>query len=337
MIQALTILLDSLRMLRASKMFWISLWISTLVALGYASIGFTESGISLGFGLIDFKLPIIRRGTEEAAQFYRLLFTDVIVRFWLGWLALVLALISTCSIFPQFLQAGSIDLVLSKPIRRTQLFLLKYLGGLSFVALQTLLFCGVAYLAIGFRLDIWSARVFWAVPVITFSFSLIFCVSALIGLLTRSTVFSLMGSLLFWALTLCAQWSEDALYKMAYVLPELGLTIDLAAGGIGSASESQTNELKDTYQKISTVVAILPKTRECTLMLKRLIVFENPASARTGIDLSAILSGNADAEMERLMEQYEQRHSMAYLIFSSLAFEAIVLGLAIAVFQRRDY
>lgn len=337
MTQALTILLDSLRMLRASKMFWISLWISTLVALSYASIGFTDAGISLGFGMVDFSLPFIRRGTAEAAEFYRLLFTDVIVRFWLGWFSLVLALISTCSIFPQFLQPGSIDLALSKPLSRPRLFLLKYFGGLSFVATQTLLFCIVAFIAMGYRLDSWSWQVFWAVPVITFSFSLVFCVSALIGVLTRSMIFSLLGSLLFWGLTLVGQWSEDALYKMAYVLPEMGIKIDLTSGGLSEADSSPSHDLRETHRKVSSLVAILPKTRECTLLLKRLIVLDGPAPSRTGLDLGALLSGSSDAEMERLMKQYEQRHSIGYLVGSSVVFELIVLGLAILVFQYRDY
>jgi hypothetical protein len=199
------------------------------------------------------------------------------------------------------------------------------------------LFCVVAFIAIGYRLDSWSWQVFWAVPVITFSFSLVFCVSALIGVLTRSMIFSLLGSLLFWAMTLVAQWSEDALYKMAYVLPEMGLKIDLASGGISEADPAQSNDLRETHRKISALVAILPKTRECTLLLKRLIVLEGPANPRTGLDLGALLSGNSDAELERLMEQYEQRHSVSYLIGTSLAFELLVLGLAIVVFQRRDY
>ena len=337
MTQAFTILFDSLRMLRASKMFWISLWISALVALSYASIGFTETGLSLGFGIIDFHLPFLRSGSAEAADFYRLLFTDVIVRFWLGWFALVLALISTCSIFPQFLQAGAIEIALSKPLSRTRLFLLKYLGGLSFVAAQTLLFCVVAFIAVRFRLDVWAWPIFWAVPIITFSFSLVFCVSALMGICTRSTVFSLLGSLLFWALTLVGQWTEDALYKMAYVLPGMGLQMDFLAGGMNEVDPSKSADLQRTYQKVNTLVAILPKTRECTLMLKRFIVFDQTHSAHSGRDFNLLLRGESDSEMEKLMQQYEHRHSIAYLVGSSLVFELIILGIAIRIFHRRDY
>ena len=100
MIQAYTILLDSLRMLRASKLFWVSLWISLLVALAYASIGFTTSGISIGFGLVDFDFAMMRKGTRESETFYLLLFTDVIVRFWLGWFSMVSRRFANCLFFP---------------------------------------------------------------------------------------------------------------------------------------------------------------------------------------------------------------------------------------------
>ncbi|MBU6328161.1 MAG: hypothetical protein KGQ89_11060, partial [Verrucomicrobia bacterium] len=238
MIQAGVILLDSLRMLLASKLFWVSIWISTLVALVYASIGFTDTGISAGFGLWDIPMPILRKGTREAEVFYLLMFTDVIVRFWLGWFSLVLALISTSSIFPQFLQTGSIEIALSKPVSRTRLFLLKYLGGLLFVALQTALFCLVAFIAMGLRVNEWNLTIFWAVPVITFSFSLVYCVGVIIGVTTRSTVFALLGALMFWLLTLVAQWTEDFMYKVAYLMPEVGMGVDLKSGQISEAGNN---------------------------------------------------------------------------------------------------
>jgi hypothetical protein len=49
--QTAALLLDSLRMLRSRKLFWISLGISALVVAAYASIGFGENGLSLLFGL----------------------------------------------------------------------------------------------------------------------------------------------------------------------------------------------------------------------------------------------------------------------------------------------
>lgn len=338
MIQAYTILLDSLRMLRASKLFWVSIWISTFVALVYASIGFTNTGMSVGFGLFDFDIPIMRKGTRESETFYLLLFTDVIVRFWLGWFSMVLALISTCSIFPQFLQVGSIELALSKPVSRLRLFLLKYLGGLLFVAVQTGLFCLVAFIAIGLRLEEWSFSIFWAVPIITFAFSLIYCVGVAIGVMTRSTVFALLGALLFWALTLVAQWTEDAVYKMAYVLPEVGMGMNFSSGQFEEAPEDSSQGLKKTYASIQSITAVLPKTRECTLSLKRLIRFNERESLLTGVDLGSVFAGNdMDPAIKRAMEKYELRHTWFALIGTSLIFEILVLAGAATIFIRRDY
>jgi ABC-type transport system involved in multi-copper enzyme maturation permease subunit len=339
MIQAYTVLLDSLRMLRASKLFWISICISALVALVYASIGFTPQGISFLFGLLQVETEFVRAGTIESETLYLLIFTDVIARFWLGWFSLPLATISTCSIFPQYLQSGSIEIALSKPISRLRLFLLKYLGGLLFVALQTLLFCIVAFLAIGIRLDEWSLSIFWAVPIITFSFSLIFCVGALIGIYTRSTVFALLGALLFWGFTLIVQWGEDFTYKMAYTFPEIGIAMDLQTGNVDAAAPDSTDNgwmrWNRVFQKSLTV---LPKTRECTLSLKRLIHFRERESMLSGMEISSVFSGvQADPELRQALAKYEKRHTWFTLYGTSLLFELLMLGLAARVMIRRDY
>jgi hypothetical protein len=93
------VLLDSLRLLKARKMFGISLGISLMLGLAYAAIGFNGKGITF-FGVMEFDHPFVREGTEHAAAFYILMFTDLIVRFWLAWVVVLIGLISTISIFP---------------------------------------------------------------------------------------------------------------------------------------------------------------------------------------------------------------------------------------------
>jgi hypothetical protein len=336
--QAATVLLDSLRMLRASMLFWISIWISALVALIYASIGFTDNGISVLFGAWNINAPMLNKHSAEAEAFYLLLFSDVIARYWLGWFSLVLALISTCSIFPNFLQVGSIELALSKPISRVRLFLLKYTGGLLFVAVQTGLFCLIVFFALGFRLNEWNVTIFWAVPIITFSFSLIYCVSVFIGLVTRSTVFALLGAILFWGAILIAQWTEDTFYKMAYLMPDVGVGMDFQTGQLKEAEPDAESGLKKAYQAIHSVTQVLPKTRECTHSLKRLIKFEERDSMLTGVDLGMVLSGgDVDPQLKSAMEKYENRHSWFTIIGTSLLFELIVMGATFGIFARRDY
>lgn len=336
--QAYAILLDSLRMLRASSLFWISIGISMLVALLYASIGFHDKGVSFLFGLWKYDAPLLRKGTPEAEQLYVLLFTDVIVRYWLGWFSLALALVSTCSIFPQFLQRGSIDLVLSKPISRARIFLLKYVGGLLFVALQTFLFSLIVFFAVGLRLGEWNITLFWAVPIVTFSFSLIYCVSVFIGVTSRSSVFAFLGAGVFWLLLLFCQWGEDFWYKLAYVFPEVGLSMDMSTGQINQEEADATQGLRNGYDKMRPAFNSLPKTRELIASLKRLVHFEERDSMLTGVDLGTLFSGSApDPRVTAAMEKYNMRYSWASIIGSSLAFELTVLGLALVIFLRRDY
>ncbi len=60
---AAAVMLDSLRLLKARKMFGVSLGISLMIALSYAAIGFNEKGITL-FGVMEFDHPMVRGGSE---------------------------------------------------------------------------------------------------------------------------------------------------------------------------------------------------------------------------------------------------------------------------------
>ena len=136
--QILTILWDSYRLLAAKKLFWIVLFLTVLIALIYASVGFTPQGISVLFGAYQIESDLIVEGSMFAEYLYMMIFTDYLVPWWLGLFALVLALISVCPIFPDFLKTGSIDIAISKPMSRVTLFLVKYLGSLLFVAVRLL-------------------------------------------------------------------------------------------------------------------------------------------------------------------------------------------------------
>ena len=135
--------LDSFRMLRSQKLFWIVLFLSGMVALAYASVGVNEGGISMFFGLVSWENELVRAADQQVAkEFYLLIFTSVIAPYWLNLIAIILGLISCASIFPEFVKKGSVDLFVSKPPSRLTLFLGKYIGSLFFVFLQVFLFSG---------------------------------------------------------------------------------------------------------------------------------------------------------------------------------------------------
>ena len=95
--QTLALFVDAYRELNAKKLFWIVLILSVVVVAGFATMGINERGVTL------FKLEfpgawntnLITKG-----EFYKMLFVIFAIPIWLAWLATILAIISTSSIFP---------------------------------------------------------------------------------------------------------------------------------------------------------------------------------------------------------------------------------------------
>ena len=132
---------------------------------------------------------------------------------WLAWIATVLALISTCSIFPEFVHSGSIELTISKPIGRLKLFFAKYLVSLLFVILQVAIFCVGIFLCVGLRIGEWNPMIFAAIPIVATFFSYLFAVCVLVGILTRSGITALLITGVFWMSLWSIQTSEAVLNR----------------------------------------------------------------------------------------------------------------------------
>lgn len=195
--QTLAIFTDAYRELNARKLFWITLGLSGLVVAVCACLGVNARGLTF----LAWEIPTppgFDSTTTPPAVFYKLLFTSLGIGIWLTWAAMILALVSTASIFPEFVSGGSIELTLSKPIGRLRLFITKYIAGLLFVALQVGLFSTACFFLIGLRGQSWEPRVFLAIPIVVAVFSYLFSIMALLGIVTRSTIASLLVTLLIW-------------------------------------------------------------------------------------------------------------------------------------------
>ncbi len=193
--QTLALLLNAYRELNARKLFWITLLLSGLVVAAFACIGINEKGMTI----LVWELPFpVNTLTISRETFYKTLFTSLGIEFWLSWLATILALVSTASIFPDFISSGTIDMELSKPIGRLRLFFTRYLTGLLFVALQVTIFCICSFLVIGIRGQAWEPGIFLAIPLVVCFFSYLYAFCAVLGLVTRSAIAALLLTLLIW-------------------------------------------------------------------------------------------------------------------------------------------
>jgi ABC-type transport system involved in multi-copper enzyme maturation permease subunit len=196
LLQTKALLIDTYRELNAKKLFWAVLAISGVIIVAIAALNITPTGLSVfGFQL---ESAIFNDKTIPKGTFHKMLFAYLGVNLWLGWGATILAIISTAGMIPDFVSGGAIENTLSKPIGRVRLFLTKYLSGLLFVFLQVAVFSLASFLVIGLRGKSWEPGVFVAVPLVTIFYSYLFCVCALAGLVTRSTIAALLVTLLFW-------------------------------------------------------------------------------------------------------------------------------------------
>lgn len=211
--QTLALLHDSLRLLLARKLFWITLALTALFILAYGSIGFNERGLSIFFGAFTFESDMFVAGSPMSEVLILGMYTNFIAPIWLSWAATILGLISTTSVFPDFLSAGSVDLVLSKPISRIKIFLVKYAGGLLFMVLQVTLLCVGVFLVVGLRTGAWVPEVLLGIPVVTALFSYLFCFNVLIGVMTRSSIAALMLTGLFWVALFGVQTTSQVLQQ----------------------------------------------------------------------------------------------------------------------------
>lgn len=384
MSQTLAIFTDAYRELNSKKMFWITMILSGIVVLAFAAVGINEKGITL-FGA-EFQ-SVFNTGIISRAMFYKMMFSSLAVAWWLNFFGIILALVSTGGMIPDFIAGGSVDLYLSKPISRMRLFLTKYASGLLFAALQVLVFSASCFFVIGLRAHAWEWRVFLAVPVVVLVFSYLYCVCALLGMLTRSTVASLLLTILFWFIIFGIDAAEQTVlmariaggmeeegYRYRFAQIDQRLTTyqkRIAAGE--TQIESELTQERETRTKLEekkrktdpgrrnvatahkvlhAVKAVLPKTGETNILLTRWLNVDESAITDARMERrekrraeNGWFSAFKDPTDVRLDDPQVVREFSAtlterpvrWVIGTSLAFEAVVLGLAGWIFCRRDY
>jgi hypothetical protein len=128
-----------------------------------------------------------------------------------GNIGVFIALLVTASIVPQMLDAGAIDLLLSKPVARPFLFLSKFFGGCVFILLNAVFLIVGLWLVIGLRFGLWSSGLLWTIPVFVFVFAIYYSVSTFAAVIWRNAVVSIVVSILFWAVCFTVGVAKSAL------------------------------------------------------------------------------------------------------------------------------
>ena len=386
--QTNAMLLDSYRELAAGKLFWITLMLSGLVSLVFAAVGIDKQGLTV----LWFRLPIPIDSDDLApAVLYKLLFFQFGLGIWLTWIATILALVTTAGIIPSLISSGVIDSMIAKPISRSRLFLTRFATGLLFAFLQVALFSTAAFLVIGIRGGEWLWTTFLAIPIVIAFYSYLFSIMALIGLLTRSTITSLLFTLLIWFVLFIVNAVDGSLVQFhertKIKIETLETRIERVEGNTAQQfmllQRQQGNELPEDYQPtqdeieatnpflglmrssleqsrsderelrpwtrgLFIVKTFLPKTSETIGLLGRYVMSDEEGNAIIAAftkndapgavideDTGEVLV-TPQAEQQAMAERFEDR-SLAWIVGTSLLFEAVILGICCVIFSRRDF
>ena len=113
-------------------------------------------------------------------------------------IGVLVGILVTAPIVPRMLAAGSIDLLLSKPVSRSLLFLSKFFGGCAFIVLNASYLIVGLWLIAGLRFGVWSNKLLLSIPVFLFLFAIYYAVSSLTGVLFRGAIVSVIMTVVFW-------------------------------------------------------------------------------------------------------------------------------------------
>ncbi|MFI4871714.1 MAG: ABC transporter permease [Phycisphaerales bacterium JB061] len=270
--QTTAMLIDAYRELAAGKLFWVTMLLSFLCVAVFAMIGLNERGITV----LWYTIPIEVFNTNVISEplFYKMVFLNLGIGIWLTWVATVLALVSTSGIYPTLLTGGQIETMLSKPISRWRLFLTKFGTGLLFVALQVSVFCVASVLVIGLRGGAWMPEILLSIPIVLAFFSFLFSIMVLLGMLTRSTIASLLLTILVWFVLFLVNTTDGIIVSqhegMKIQANKLEERLELAEENARvmyiATQRREGNELPDDYQatddELYTVNVFLPSLRD---------------------------------------------------------------------------
>ena len=371
MTATIALLLDAYRLLNARKIFWITMILSLLVVGSFALVGIDEQGISIAWWNLElFEINTGIAGFTQAV-FYKLIFVNFGINIWLSWVATILGLITTASIFPEFLGAGSIDVVLSKPISRLRLYVVKYITGLLFVFLQVTAFTLASFLVIGLRGGSWEPGLFIAIPLVTLFFSYLFAICALLGVITRSTIASLLLTVLIWFGIWIVQSAEGTLMMFQLMLDQRVEGYQQAADRIEErlakvedpddterwaflheSLEKRKETLADATSSAASldawhtgligVMTVLPKTGETIQLLERWTIdlAELPQNENDTTRPLVNDEGDFRPDEQRLAEDIQQAkrdRSVWWILGTSVIFELVLVLIGGWLFWRRDF
>jgi hypothetical protein len=268
-------------------------------------------------------------------------------------IAVLVSIVITAFFIPNMLRKGTVDLLVVRPIHRTTLLLYKFVGGLTFIFVNTAVAVLGIWLALGLRSGVWAPTFLLTILVLTFFFAILYSVSALFGVMTRSPIACILLTCAAWFLLFIVGFLHNifetfrSIDRVAQALHEKLGDEGMQAlqgeagdggrrGGRGPTREDLRFNENWFTRGVSVVHALLPRTNDLSQLTDRrlqhdLALGEVTMPAREDKP-PPVLPGGIP------LPQVGAKPPSALETFGvSAAFIAVMLGIACWWFATKDY
>lgn len=177
------------------------------------------------------------------------------MNFFVGTLGVFVGILVTSPIIPNTFDAGAIDLLLSKPVNRSFLFLAKFVGGCAFITFNAAYLVTGLWLIAGVRFGLWNSGLLLSIPIFLFLFAIYYAVSAYTGVRWRNAIVSVVVTMVFWVGCFLVGAAKNVVEQVFLVPARIVRLVPagdalLAVDGRGQVSEWHgiDNEWREVFQ-----------------------------------------------------------------------------------------
>lgn len=110
------------------------------------------------------------------------------------WVGILLGLFASAPLFASLLEKGRIDLMISKPLSRMQIFWGHIAGILLSVFVMCVYLLGMIWIVLSLKTGVWNPYFFWALILILLMFAIMYSVVTLVVAFTQSTALALIAT-----------------------------------------------------------------------------------------------------------------------------------------------
>lgn len=251
-----------------------------------------------------------------------------------AWVILFISVVITSGFIPNMLQKGTVDLAISKPITRPALLIYKFIGGLIFTFLLTAFTIGGAYLAIGLRTSMWNHNFLLSIPLIVAYFSILYVVSTLIAVLTRSAIVAILATLIAWGIFFgIGKVNKGVLNR------EVSVAAQVANPGVAmqAPKPGEDVDLDGIISRIDPEAPLWGFIPKSTFGIVKAVHFVSPRTFQLDERLDQVIAeGILPEEDKKLVKMEKNVASWGEILGVTFGFVTILLGLACWRFASRD-